>query len=138
MLLGKSNRIRSPADPCPCSVAATAGARLSSWEYVNEGPATSPSVRKVYAVLSGCSVERRRKTCARVSCRIDRMGLCLGGTSPSCNRSCSQFFATLPQTVAPGLHFLQESRESKLSTLYFQHLQNRSAKTYVHATHTVH
>jgi len=40
--------------------------------------------------------------------------------------------------VAPGLHFLQESRESKLSTLYFQHLQNRSAKTYVHATHTVH
>jgi hypothetical protein len=26
---------------------------------------------------------------------------------------------------------------SKLSAVYFQYLQNRSAKTYVHATHTV-
>jgi hypothetical protein len=31
-----------------------------------------------------------------------------------------------------------EAEESRLSTLYFQHSQNRSAKTYVHATHTVH
>jgi hypothetical protein len=30
------------------------------------------------------------------------------------------------------------SLESKLSTLYFQHLQNRSARIYVHALHTVH
>jgi len=28
--------------------------------------------------------------------------------------------------------------EGKYSALYFQHLQNRSAKTYLHALHTVH
>jgi hypothetical protein len=39
---------------------------------------------------------------------------------------------------ATGIEPVLPTWESKLSTLYFQHLQNRSAKIYVHALHTVH
>jgi len=39
---------------------------------------------------------------------------------------------------ATGIEPVLPAWESKLITLYFQHLQNRSAKTYVHALHTVH
>jgi hypothetical protein len=39
---------------------------------------------------------------------------------------------------ATGIEPVLPAWESKLSTLYFQHLQNRSAKTCVHALHTVH
>jgi hypothetical protein len=39
---------------------------------------------------------------------------------------------------ATGIEPVLPTWESKLSTLYFQHLQNRSAKTSVHALHTVH
>jgi hypothetical protein len=39
---------------------------------------------------------------------------------------------------ATGIEPVLPAWESKLSTLYFQHLQNRSAETYVHALHTVH
>jgi hypothetical protein len=37
-----------------------------------------------------------------------------------------------------GIEPVLPAWEGKYSTLYFQHLQNRSAKTYVHALHTVH
>jgi hypothetical protein len=39
---------------------------------------------------------------------------------------------------ATGIEPVLPTWESKLSTLYFQHLQKRSAKINVHATHTVH
>ena len=39
---------------------------------------------------------------------------------------------------ATGIEPVLPTWECKLSTLYFQHLQNRSAKIYVHALHTVH
>jgi hypothetical protein len=39
---------------------------------------------------------------------------------------------------ATGIEPVLPAWESNLSALYFQHLQNRSAKTYVHALHTVH
>jgi hypothetical protein len=39
---------------------------------------------------------------------------------------------------ATGIEPVLPAWESKLSTHYFQHLQNRSGKTYVHALHTMH
>ena len=39
---------------------------------------------------------------------------------------------------ATGIEPVLPAWESKLSALYFQYLQNRSAKIYVHALHTVH
>jgi hypothetical protein len=39
---------------------------------------------------------------------------------------------------ATGIEPVLPAWESKLSALCFQYLQNRSAKIYVHATHTVH
>ncbi len=39
---------------------------------------------------------------------------------------------------ATGIEPVLPTWEGKYSALYFQHLQNRSAKMYVHATHTVH
>jgi hypothetical protein len=39
---------------------------------------------------------------------------------------------------ATGIEPVLPAWEGKYSTLYFQHLQNRSAETYVHALHTVH
>ena len=39
---------------------------------------------------------------------------------------------------ATGIEPVLPTWEGTLGTLYFQHLQNRFAKTYVHATHTVH
>jgi len=39
---------------------------------------------------------------------------------------------------ATGIEPVLPTWESKLSTLYFQYLQNRSAKICVHALHTVH
>jgi hypothetical protein len=39
---------------------------------------------------------------------------------------------------ATGIEPVLPAWESNLSGLYFQHLQNRSAKTYVHALHIVH
>jgi hypothetical protein len=39
---------------------------------------------------------------------------------------------------ATGIEPVLPAWESNLSSLYFQYLQNRSAKTYVHALHTVH
>ncbi len=39
---------------------------------------------------------------------------------------------------ATGIEPVLPTWESKLSALYFQHLQNRPAETYVHALHTVH
>jgi len=39
---------------------------------------------------------------------------------------------------ATGIEPVLPAWESKLSILYFQHLQNRLEKMYVHALHTVH
>jgi hypothetical protein len=39
---------------------------------------------------------------------------------------------------ATGIEPVLPTWESELSTLYFQHLQSRSGKMYVHALHTVH
>jgi len=39
---------------------------------------------------------------------------------------------------ATGIEPVLPTWESEFSILYFQYLQNRSAKTYVHALHTVH
>ena len=39
---------------------------------------------------------------------------------------------------ATGIEPVLPAWESNLSTLYFQYLQNRSAKIYVHALHIVH
>jgi hypothetical protein len=39
---------------------------------------------------------------------------------------------------ATGIEPVLPAWESKLSTLYFQHLQNRPIKICVHAAHTVH
>ncbi len=39
---------------------------------------------------------------------------------------------------ATGIEPVLPAWESKLSILYFQYLQNRSEKMYVHALHTVH
>jgi len=39
---------------------------------------------------------------------------------------------------ATGIEPVLPTWEGKYSTLYFQHLQNRSQKMHVHALHTVH
>ena len=39
---------------------------------------------------------------------------------------------------ATGIEPVLPAWESEFSILYFQHLQNRSAKMFVHATHTLH